>query len=95
MPQGTTIPLELVSLIKSKTSRPGDSVRGVVAFPVTVGTQVAIPAGTYVEGTINSINPGPPHGMGRSVKIHFTRLIFSNGLLARARCHEHRGRAAA
>ncbi len=76
---GTSIPLSLVNAIKSKSSRRGDSVRSVVAFPVTVGTQVAIPAGTYVEGTIDSITPAPPHGMGRSVKVHFTRLLFSNG----------------
>jgi hypothetical protein len=78
-PAGTTVALSLLSPIKTKTSRSGDSIRAVVAFPVTVGTELAIPAGTYVEGMITSITPGPPHGLGRNVKIHFTRLLFANG----------------
>ncbi|HEX3987620.1 MAG TPA: hypothetical protein VHX13_13550 [Acidobacteriaceae bacterium] len=48
--------------------------RAVVAFPVTVGAQVAIPAGTYVEGLVNARSTHGP-----SVKIHFTRMLFANG----------------
>jgi hypothetical protein len=75
---GTMIPLTLVSQIKSKSTKPGDSVRAVVAFPVTVGTQVAIPAGTYVEGMVQSVKL-PAHGSTATVQIHFTRLLFANG----------------
>lgn len=78
VPQGTAIPLTLVSQIKSKTTKPGDSVRAVVAFPVTVGTQVAIPAGTYVEGMVQSVAQ-PAHAAKATVAIHFTRLLFANG----------------
>lgn len=78
VPQGTAIPLTLVSQIKSKTTKPGDSVRAQVAFPVTVGTQVAIPAGTYVEGMVQSVKL-PAHGSKATAQIHFTRLLFANG----------------
>ena len=44
---GTAVPLTLLNPIRSRTTKPGDAIRAVVAFPVTVGTQVAIPAGTY------------------------------------------------
>lgn len=81
VPQGTTVALTLLSPIRSKTTKPGDAVRAVVAFPVTVGTQVAIPAGTYVQGTIESVAAHPGHGHSPNVKIHFTSLLFANGYL--------------
>jgi len=79
VPQGTTMAMTLISPIKSKTSKPGDSVRAVVAFPVTVGTQVAIPAGTYVDGVLNSVSMRDTQTHMPSVKIHFTALLYPNG----------------
>jgi hypothetical protein len=79
VPPGTSIAITLLNPIKSKTTKPGDTVRAVVAFPVTVGTQLAIPAGTYVQGVVNAIAPHPSHGLFASVKIHFTSLLFANG----------------
>ncbi|HEY1808815.1 MAG TPA: hypothetical protein VGG42_09650, partial [Acidobacteriaceae bacterium] len=74
VPAGTGIALTLVTPIQSKTTKVGDTVRAVVAFPVTVGAQVAIPAGTYVEGMVNTVSAHGP-----SVTIHFTRMLFANG----------------
>lgn len=79
VPPGTSIPLTLVSTLKSKSSKPGDSVRAQVAFPVTVGTQLAIPAGTYVEGTVNSVSTKGSRNQSPSVRLHFTRLLYANG----------------
>lgn len=79
VPQGTDIAMTLISPIKSKTSKPGDSVRGVVAFPVTVGTQLAIPAGTYVDGVLNAVSTRDAQTHMASVKIHFTTLLYPNG----------------
>jgi hypothetical protein len=76
---GTTVALTLVSPIKSKSTKAGDTVRAVVAFPVTVGAQLAIPAGTYVEGVVNAVTLRDPHTHMPSVQIHFTRLLFTNG----------------
>lgn len=75
VPPGTTVAMTLVGQIRSKSTKPGDTVRAVVAFPVTVGTQLAIPAGTYVEGIVNSVTK---HGSQSRVEIHFTRLLFAN-----------------
>jgi hypothetical protein len=80
--QGTSIPMTLVSPIKSTSTKPGDTVRAVVAFPVTVGAQLAIPAGTYVEGVVNAVTVRAPHTHMPSVQIHFTRLLFANGYSA-------------
>lgn len=76
---GTTVALTLVSTIRSKTSRPGDAVRAVVAFPLTVGTQLAIPAGTYVQGTLSAVHGHPSRGHAATVDLHLTTLLFANG----------------
>jgi hypothetical protein len=79
LPAGTRIPLTLVSVIKSKTTRVGDSVRAQVAFPVTVGSVVAIPAGSYVEGMVTRLVTASRRQRDLDVEIHFTRLLFANG----------------
>lgn len=79
VPQGTTVALTLISSVKSKSTKPGDAVRAAVAFPVTVGTQLAIPPGTYVEGVVSAVTPRAPKTHMASVQLHFTKLLFANG----------------
>jgi len=43
---------------------------------VTVGTQLAIPAGTYVEGVIDKVTHG---SNGPGLQMQFTRLLYANG----------------
>ncbi|HVB07473.1 MAG TPA: hypothetical protein VNF00_00885 [Candidatus Acidoferrales bacterium] len=74
LPAGTRIPLTLASPITYK-ARPGDPVRATVAFPVTLGTQLAIPAGAYMEGSIAKLTKR----IRPSVQIHFTSLVYANG----------------
>jgi hypothetical protein len=84
VPAGTQVALNLVSPIKSKSTKPGDTVRALVAFPVTAGEQIAIPQGTFAEGQL--VQTQWPKGTkskatkGKSpLQIHFTRLVFANG----------------
>jgi len=79
VPQGTLVALKLISSIKSKSTRPGDPVRAAVSFPLAIRTQVAIPAGTYVEGVVDKVNAHPSRGAAATVQIRFTRLLFANG----------------
>jgi hypothetical protein len=44
---------------------------------VTVGKQLAIPVGTYVEGVLDKVTKGGRSGP--SLKMHFTRLDYVNG----------------
>jgi hypothetical protein len=44
---------------------------------VTVGTQLAIPVGTYVEGAVDKVSKGGRSGP--SVQMHFTQLLYANG----------------
>jgi type IV secretion system protein VirB10 len=76
IPVGTRVPLALASPITTK-ARPGNAVRAVTGFPITVGTQLAIPAGTYVEGVIDKVNKRDRSGS--SLLMHFTRLLYANG----------------
>jgi hypothetical protein len=78
VPAGTQIELTLSSPIRTKSTKAGDTVRAVTAFPVTVNTQLAIPAGTYVQGTVEKVGKsGGPGGAG--LQIRFTRMVFANG----------------
>ena len=79
VPPGTVVPLTLLNPIKSKSTKVGDAVRAQVAFPITVGTQVAIPAGTYVEGVVTSLTARVKKTGQPDVQIHFTRLLYANG----------------
>ena len=75
VPAGTRIQLRLVNSIHTHLAKRGDAVRATTAFPVTVGTMLAIPADTFVEGQIEKIHKrGYP-----AVQVHFTRLVFNNG----------------
>jgi type IV secretion system protein VirB10 len=79
VPAGTAIPLTLMNPVKSKSTKPGDSVRAVVAFPVTVGSRLAIPTGTFVEGTVTQVSAQPLKNQAPTLRVHFTRLLFANG----------------
>jgi hypothetical protein len=50
-------------------------------FPVTVGGRIAIPVGTFVDGTI--LSPGKTKHPDVYALIHFTHLTFANGYTAR------------
>lgn len=76
VPEGIKIPLRLTTPLNSMMSRAGDPVRAETAFPVAVGTRVAIPAGAYVEGAIDKVTKRGAHA---GFEMRFTRLIFGNG----------------
>lgn len=77
IPAGTRIPLSLSSPVPAKLAKPGYAVRAVSVFPVTVGAQLAIPVGTYVEGAIEKVKK--VSSSGPSMQVHFTRIVFPSG----------------
>jgi type IV secretion system protein VirB10 len=79
VPAGTAVPLTLMNPVKSKSTKPGDQVRAVVAFPVTVGSRLAIPTGTFVEGTVTQVSARPLKNQAPTLRVHFTQLLFPNG----------------
>ena len=91
IPSGTVVPLTLVSVIQSKSTKIGDTIRAQVAFPVTVGEVVAIPAGSYVEGTLESASVKRTRGKPVEPKIHFSKLIYANGYTVSLDAVNHAG----
>ena len=73
IPAGTNVPLTLATPISSRARR-GHVVRALTAFPVTVGSRIAIPSDTYLNGVITKLDKFAP-----AVTIRFSRLIFANG----------------
>jgi hypothetical protein len=79
VPAGTKIPLTLKQGINSKSARPGDPVYAQTAFPITQNNQIVIPAGTFVQGEVQSV-VRPGHVKGRAqLQMSFTSMIFPNG----------------
>jgi hypothetical protein len=78
IPAGTRIQVTLASPIRTKIARRGDAVHAMTAFPVASNGQVAIPAGTYLEGRLEKVLKRGPSG-GPGLQMHFTRIVFANG----------------
>jgi len=79
IPAGTQIMLAMTSPVWSKTVKPGDPVYSTTAFPVATGNQMAIPPGTYAQGTIDAVTKPTRKTNSADFQIHFTKLIFANG----------------
>jgi hypothetical protein len=77
IPAGTRVPLSLSSPVPAKSAKPGYAIRAVTVFPVTVGTQIAIPVGTYAEGVIEKVKK--VGSSGPTMQVHFTQMVFPNG----------------
>ena len=78
VPAGTHVQLALANSIRARAAHVGDIVRAVTAFPVTVGKDLAIPQGTFVEGNIVKVGKrGSTPFDGLQIK--FTYLVFTNG----------------
>lgn len=79
IPAGTKLPVALKNTISTKGNRPGDPVYAQTTFPVVINDRIVIPAGTYVQGRINSIKPAGRIKGRAEVLMHFTTLIYPSG----------------
>ena len=79
IPAGNKLPLGLVRPISVTKSKPGDSVYMQITFPVTAGTQMLVPPGTYVQGVIRKILKRDRTRAVLSFQLSSASLIFSTG----------------
>lgn len=79
VPAGTRLALGLVRPISIKKAKQGVPVYLQVTFPVTVGPQVAIPAGSYVQGTIEKVVKRDRTKQVMEFQMHSASVIFSTG----------------
>jgi hypothetical protein len=78
VPEGTRLQLALANPLRTKAAHLGDTVRAVTTFPVTVAKDLAIPQGTYVEGSVVMVGK---RGSTRfdGLQIQFRQIVFANG----------------
>lgn len=79
VPAGTKVLLQLRSSLNTRSAKAGDGVYLASSFPVVVGNRVMIPAGVFVQGTVDRVvRAGHVKGKAQ-LDMHFTSMIFPNG----------------
>jgi hypothetical protein len=63
----------------AQSAKDGDTVYAQTSFPVVAGNSMAIPAGTYVEGTIESVTKPTRKLEHANIEVLFSKIIFANG----------------
>src|SRR5689334_2994451 len=77
--KGTTIPVQLLSRISTKTIKEGDNVYTQTIFPITVNNQIVIPVGSSIRGKITRVErPGKVKGKA-SLALTFQTIILPSG----------------
>jgi hypothetical protein len=79
LPAGSKIELVVTRPVWAKRARPGNPVYAQTDFPVTIGGRLAIPAGTWVQGMLESITPPTRKTSRAELEILFTQIIFADG----------------
>jgi hypothetical protein len=79
LPAGTKIELVVTRPEWAQSAKDGDTVYAQTSFPTIAGNGMAIPAGTYVQGTIKDVTR-PTRKFDRAeIQVLFTKIIFANG----------------
>lgn len=79
--QGTQVRLTLVNSLSSSVARDGDPFTATVAEPVFVGTELVLPPGAIVHGTVTSVERPKLFSMfrgGASMNVNFTSVEVSS-----------------
>jgi hypothetical protein len=79
VPAGTKIPIQLRQPISTKTAQPGDPIYAQTAFPIVADGAMLIPAGTWVQGTVDSVKRAGRIKGTAELKFHLTKFIYQTG----------------
>jgi hypothetical protein len=79
IPAGASFALVLTNPVSSKTTRRGDEIHAQTTAPVTVGDQVLIPAGTYVQGKLDKLTRVGDHA---AIVMKSASVVFPGGYVA-------------
>ncbi len=81
VPAGSKIELVVTRPERAQSAKNGDTVYAQTSFPTVAGIGMAIPAGTYVEGTIKSVTR-PTRKFDRAeIQVLFTKIVFADGYI--------------
>ncbi|MFZ5929552.1 MAG: hypothetical protein ACOYX1_19130 [Acidobacteriota bacterium] len=89
VPEGTKIPLQLISSVSTKTAAIGDRVYLQTAFPVLAGGRIVIPPGSYVTGTVTQVKRGGRVKGRAELYVRFDALTLPNGVTRDFRAGVH------
>jgi type IV secretion system protein VirB10 len=79
IPKGTTIPVQLLNRLSTKTLKPGDGVYAMTIFPITLNNEIVIPVGSSVGGKVTLVErPGKVKGKA-GMALSFQVLILPTG----------------
>jgi hypothetical protein len=76
IPAGTQLSLALSQPIQSRVLRRGDDIYAQITAPVLAGDEVAIPAGTFVQGTMDKLER---HGGRAELRLQSMSFTFPDG----------------
>jgi hypothetical protein len=79
IPAGTRFPLVLTDPVSSKAMRRGDELHAQTTAPVTLGDQVVIPAGVFVQGKVDKLRRNGNRG---EMQMQSVSVIFPDGYVA-------------
>lgn len=79
LPEGTRLPIALRQPLSTKNAQPGDPVYAQTTFPVMVDNFMAVPAGTWVQGTVDTVKRAGRIKGTAEMRFHLTKLIYPNG----------------
>lgn len=79
IPTGTKVELVVTRPEWAQSAKDGDTVYAQTSFPVVAGGSMAIPAGTYVEGTIEGVTRPTRKLNHAGIEVLFTKIVFANG----------------
>lgn len=79
VPAGTRLPLVLARPLSVKHARPGDTAYLQTTFPISAGGQMAIPPGTFLQGTIDKITRRDRLQRVLAFDLRSAQIIFSTG----------------
>ena len=79
IPAGTRFPLVLTHPVSSNTTHRGDEIHAQTTAPVTVGDQVIIPAGVFVQGKVDRLRRDGDRG---EMLMQSLSVIFPDGYVA-------------
>jgi hypothetical protein len=79
VPAGTRIPIQLRQPVSTKNAQAGDPIYAQTSFPIVINGSMMIPAGTWVQGVVDTVKrAGRIKGLAE-LKFHLTALIYPSG----------------
>ncbi len=79
VPAGTKIPIQLRQPISTKGAQPGDPIYAQTSFPIVIEGDMAVPAGTWVQGVVDHVQRAGRIKRTAELRFHLTKFIYSNG----------------